>query len=71
MTANPLFWFDHWEFSLHSLWEYVIVNWSSYNDALIRCGEVILNFDVIDFWKNELEMMNDGKRDGASDFYPH
>lgn len=46
-----------------------MVNWSSYNKLLIRRGEVILDFDVIDSWYSELERMNDGKR-GAQYHYP-
>ena len=36
----------------------------------VRIGEVILGFDVIDNWNNELEKMNYGK-EGASYVYPH
>jgi hypothetical protein len=36
---------------------------------LVRRGEVILDFDVIDNWNNELERMNNGK-EGASYKYP-
>jgi len=46
-----------------------MVNWSSYNKSLVRRGEVILDFDVIDSWYSELERMNDGKR-GAQYHYP-
>jgi hypothetical protein len=47
-----------------------VVDWKKYNKALVRRGEVILGFDVIDNWNNELEKMNDGK-EGASYVYPH
>jgi hypothetical protein len=47
-----------------------LFNWSFYNEALVRRGEVILDFDVINSWDNELEGMNDGK-EGASYRYPH
>jgi hypothetical protein len=47
-----------------------VVDWKSYNDALVRRGEVILDFDVIDNWKKELNMMNYGKR-GATYLYPN
>ena len=46
-----------------------MVNWSSYNKKLIRRGEVMLDFDVIDIWHSELERMNDGKK-GAQYDYP-
>lgn len=46
-----------------------MVNWSFYNKSLVRRGEVILDFDVLDSWYSELERMNDGKR-GAQYHYP-
>ena len=46
-----------------------MVDWKKYNKALVRRDEVILGFDVIDNWTNELEKMNDGK-EGASYVYP-
>jgi hypothetical protein len=47
-----------------------MVNWRSYNESLVRRGEVMLDFDVIDGWQDELEKMNEGK-EGASFRYPH
>ena len=38
-----------------------MVNWTSYNESLVRRGEVILDFDIIDVWCVELERMNEGK----------
>jgi hypothetical protein len=46
-----------------------VLNWHTYNESLVRCGEIILDFDVIDNWKNELDNMNNGK-EGASCVYP-
>ena len=46
-----------------------MVNWHSYNESLVRRGEVMLDFDTIDGWENELERMNDGKK-GAQYHYP-
>jgi hypothetical protein len=46
-----------------------MVNWPSYNKSLVRRGEVILDFDVIDSWYSELDSMNNGKR-GAQYHYP-
>ena len=46
-----------------------MVDWPSYNKSLVRRGEVILDFDVIDSWYSELDGMNDGKR-GAQYHYP-
>jgi hypothetical protein len=46
-----------------------VVKWSSYNESLVRRGEVILDFDVIDSWDSELKRMNNGKK-GAQYDYP-
>jgi hypothetical protein len=46
-----------------------MVNWSFYNKSLVRRGEIILDFDVIDNWYSELDSMNNGKR-GAQYHYP-
>jgi hypothetical protein len=37
------------------------VKWSEYNESLVRRGEILLGFDVINNWDNELEEMNQGK----------
>jgi hypothetical protein len=37
------------------------VKWSDYNESLVRRGEILLGFDVIDNWDKELEEMNRGK----------
>jgi hypothetical protein len=37
------------------------MNWSTYNQSLVRRGEILLGFDVIDNWDNELKEMNQGK----------
>jgi hypothetical protein len=47
-----------------------VVNWHNYNESLVRRGEIILDFDVIDSWDNELYNMNDGK-EGACYRYPN
>ena len=36
-------------------------NWSKYNESLVKRGEILLDFDVIDNWNSELEKMNQGK----------
>jgi len=36
-------------------------HWNNYNESLIRRGEILLDFDVIDNWYIELEEMNEGK----------
>jgi Transposase DDE domain len=47
-----------------------VLNWTSYNESLVRRGEVILDFHIIDGWYVELERMNEGKR-GATYGYPN
>jgi hypothetical protein len=37
------------------------MNWSTYNQSLVRRGEILLGFDVIDNWDNELKEMSQGK----------
>jgi hypothetical protein len=37
------------------------MNWSSYNQSLVRRGEILLGFDVIDNWDIELKEMNKDK----------
>ncbi len=37
------------------------MKWSDYNESLVRRGEILLGFDVIDNWDKELEAMNRGK----------
>lgn len=39
-----------------------MVDWPSYNKSLVREGEVILDFDIIDCWYRDLDIMNDGIR---------
>lgn len=42
-----------------------MINWHEYNESLVRRGEIVLDFDVIDNWNNELKSMNE-----ASYLYP-
>ena len=37
------------------------MKWSNYNQSLVRCGEILLGFDVIDNWDVELKGMNGDK----------
>ena len=37
------------------------MNWKKYNESLVKRGEVLLDFDIIDNWDSELEKMNQGK----------
>jgi len=45
------------------------MNWRNYNESLVKRGEVLLDFDVIDNWPTELEKMNQGK-EGRKFVYP-
>ncbi len=44
-------------------------NWKKYNESLVKRGEILLDFDVIDNWDNELEEMNKDK-EGRKFVYP-
>jgi hypothetical protein len=37
------------------------MNWPSYNQSLVRRGEILLGFDIINNWDTELKEMNQGK----------
>ena len=39
--------------------------WSSYNETLVTCGEIVLDFDVIDSRDNEFETINKRKKGEA------
>ncbi len=45
------------------------MNWKNYNESLVKHGEVLLSFDVIDNLDTELEKMNEGK-EGKKFVYP-
>ena len=38
-----------------------MIDWSLYNESLVRRGQVLLDFDVLDGWDHELSQMNRGK----------
>jgi hypothetical protein len=38
-----------------------MVHWFSYNESLVRRGQVVMDFDIIDGWQEELDRMNQGK----------
>src|SRR5919197_1839260 len=38
-----------------------MIDWPSYNESLVRRGQVLLDFDVLDDWDLELSQMNHGK----------
>jgi hypothetical protein len=37
------------------------MNWSAYNQSLVRRGEILIGFDIIDNWDTELKQMNKDK----------
>ncbi len=37
------------------------MNWSVYNQSLVRRGEILIGFDVSDNWDTELKEMNKDK----------
>ena len=39
----------------------VMRDWSSYNESLVRRGQVLLDFDVIDNWYKDLDIINRAK----------
>jgi hypothetical protein len=47
------------------------VNWKNYNESLVKRGEILLDFDVIDNWNSELEKMNKGKKVGNLNIHIH
>ncbi|HXX98442.1 MAG TPA: transposase, partial [Candidatus Bathyarchaeia archaeon] len=38
-----------------------MIYWPFYNVSLVRRGQVLLDFDVVDRWDHELSQMNFGK----------
>jgi hypothetical protein len=35
-----------------------MIDWPFYNQSLVRRGQVLLDYDVLDGWDNELSQMN-------------
>ena len=46
------------EWHIAYFFDCVMRDWSSYNESLVRRGQVLLDFDMIDNWYKELEIMN-------------
>jgi IS5 family transposase len=44
-------------------------NWKEYNESLVRRGEILLDFDLLDEWNDELKNMN-SRKEGARFRYP-
>ncbi|HXS60265.1 MAG TPA: hypothetical protein VN703_05575 [Candidatus Sulfopaludibacter sp.] len=47
------------------------MKWSEYNESLVRRGEILPGFDVINNWDTELKEMNQGKIGGEPFHYPN
>ncbi len=47
------------------------MKWSDYNRSVARRGEILLGFDVINNWDNELKEMNKNKVGGQPFHYPN
>ena len=47
-------------------------NWKEYNQSLVRRGEILLDFDMLDEWEDELRRMNQAKegKSGGRFRYP-
>jgi len=45
------------------------MNWDVYNDSLVRRGEILLDFSVLDGWNREVKLMSVGRR-GRPFTYP-
>ena len=43
-------------------------DWASYNDQLVRRGELLIDLDFIKNWEKEFEEMNYGKRGKPFDY---
>ena len=52
----------HFQKHLVNIFQKIItVKWSVYNQSLVRRGELLIVFDVIDNWDSELKQMNKDK----------
>jgi len=43
-------------------------DWKSYNDQLVKRGELLIDLDFVENWEKELEEMNRGKRGKPFDY---
>jgi transposase len=46
-----------------------VIHWPSYNQSLVRRGEILFSYDFLDSWDSELERMNKNK-EGKPYIYP-
>src|SRR6476646_4414836 len=47
------------------------INWSQYNESLVRRGEMLFDDGFLQNWRAELKKMNKGKKEGANYRYPN
>ena len=47
------------------------INWSEYNESLVRRGEVMFDTDFLANWRAELKIMNKGKEGAKKYLYPN
>ena len=47
------------------------INWSEYNESLVRRGEMLFDDGFLQNWRAELKKMNKGKKEGANYRYPN
>ena len=47
------------------------MKWSAYNQSLVRRGEILIGFDVINNWDTELKEMNKDKVGKEPFHYPN
>jgi hypothetical protein len=38
-----------------------VIHWPSYNQSLVRRGEILFAHDILDNWDTDIEMMNENK----------
>ena len=39
-----------------------VTHWPSYNQSLVRRGEILFSYDLLDIWDNDLARMNENKK---------
>ena len=40
----------------------IVVHWPSYNQSLVRRGEILFSYDFLDIWDANLDRMNENKK---------
>ena len=40
----------------------IVIHWPSYNQSLVRRGEILFAYDFLDIWDDDLARMNENKR---------